>query len=269
MVDRGVGLDRVDQREVGGQRVDRAVNRRHDADAERVLVAERAPDRRYRVAHGDGGRIAERNRVERVIGGIDLEEPHVVEHVPADHLGRNPVAVLELDVDPVGGVDGRPLARVRDHVRVGQDVALRGHHEPRALGDLGAGGITAELREDRHDARSARRVDPPRVEAVAGQRLGVGADGCRHRDAVGQQRRGAENGGRRARADPAGQLPDRQRGGGTNEGAEDCDCGELSGAHGRRTVAVTRAVAIPVFTAKRSRAPATWATPRAPQAGSA
>ena len=54
-VDRRVGLDRAGDLELG-QRVDRAVDRRHDADRQRLLLAERRADRGHRRAdlHGVG-----------------------------------------------------------------------------------------------------------------------------------------------------------------------------------------------------------------------
>jgi hypothetical protein len=46
-----------------------------------------------------------------VLGWVDLEQANVVEHVPADDLGRDPVAILEHDVYPVGRVDVRASPR--------------------------------------------------------------------------------------------------------------------------------------------------------------
>ena len=60
--DRRVDLDRVDQLEVRhGQRRDRAADGRDDPDGERVLVAERAPDRRDGLADDDVVGAAERH----------------------------------------------------------------------------------------------------------------------------------------------------------------------------------------------------------------
>ena len=50
-------------------------------------------------ADDDTGGVAERHRVERVQRRVDLDEPDVVEEVPADDLRRHAVAVLELDVE--------------------------------------------------------------------------------------------------------------------------------------------------------------------------
>ena len=59
----------------------------------------------------DGAELPSGTGIERVVVRIDLEQPDVVEHVPADDLRRDPVAILELDVDPVGRVDRRALRR--------------------------------------------------------------------------------------------------------------------------------------------------------------
>src|SRR6184192_1487298 len=104
-------------------------------------------------------------------GGIDLEDADVVEYVPADDLRRRAVAVLELDVDAIGAVHRGALARVRDHVRVGEDVAVARDDEARALRNLGRSRVSPVLGENRHHARGAARVDAPRIEAVAGQWL--------------------------------------------------------------------------------------------------
>ena len=109
VVDRRIGLDRVDERVAGGQRVDRAARCRDDADAERVRVAEGAADRGDGRADGDGRGVAERNRCERVVARVDLQQSHVVEDVPADDPRRRRGRVLELDVDPVGAVNRAAL----------------------------------------------------------------------------------------------------------------------------------------------------------------
>src|SRR4029079_8692001 len=64
VVDRRVGLDRVDELEVGSQGVDRAMDRRDNTHAERVLVAERAADRGHGRPDRNRRGVAERNRYE-------------------------------------------------------------------------------------------------------------------------------------------------------------------------------------------------------------
>ena len=61
VVDRRVDLDRLGDVVGGGQRRDRALGRRDDADRERVLLAERAADRGDRLADDDAARVAERH----------------------------------------------------------------------------------------------------------------------------------------------------------------------------------------------------------------
>ena len=97
-VDRRVRLDRVDEVVARGHRVDRALGRRDDADAQRALLAERAADRSDRLADDHGARVAERHRAHRDDRRVDLEKPDVVEEVPADDLRGNALAVPELDV---------------------------------------------------------------------------------------------------------------------------------------------------------------------------
>ena len=69
--------------------------------------------------------------------GVDLEQRDVRERVEADDLGADLVAVGELDEDLVRLVQ-RPARRARrlgvgHDVRVGEDLALVGDHESRAL----------------------------------------------------------------------------------------------------------------------------------------
>ena len=111
-VDRGVGLDRPVDLEVG-QRLDRAVGGRDDPDRQRLLLVERAPDRGNGLADCDVlvGRERERVQVEAV--GVDLEQRHVGIRVEADDVRRDPVAVGELDVDLLGLVDGAASPRCR------------------------------------------------------------------------------------------------------------------------------------------------------------
>src|SRR5919204_677671 len=90
--DRRVRLDRVDDREPRDrQGGNRAVDAGDDADGQRVLVAERAPDGRDRLSDLNSGRLAERNGRQRMDMGVDLNEADVVVDVPADD--RRPHAV--------------------------------------------------------------------------------------------------------------------------------------------------------------------------------
>ena len=83
VVDRGVGLDRAGDLEAG-QRLDRAVERRDDADRERLLLAERAADRRHRRADLRG-RCVEPSGSGRSVRpvGVDLQQRDVGERVEA------------------------------------------------------------------------------------------------------------------------------------------------------------------------------------------
>ena len=226
MVDGGIGLDRVDEVIVGGQRLDRAVDGRDDPDGERVLVAEGAADRSHGFADADQARVAERQRRQRVIARIDLDQADVVEDVPADDPRLDAVAVGELHIEicrRLGSRSGSALADVSDDVGVGEDVALPRHDEAGPLRGLGL--RTAEERVDGDDTRRAERVDPSGIEAVPDQRL--------HRG-YGRRRGGrgwvylAENDSLRAgMADPACGTPDSQ----DSEAAEDTgekDCHETA-----------------------------------------
>ena len=111
-VDRGVGLDRPLDLELG-QRLDRAVGRRDDAHRERLVLAERAADRGDRLADLDllAGRQLERVQVEPL--RVDLQQRDVGVGVEADDVGRDLVAVGELDVDLLRLVDRAAAAARR------------------------------------------------------------------------------------------------------------------------------------------------------------
>ena len=136
-VDRGVDLDGVDDAVAGGKGLDGAPGSRHDAHGERARLAERASDRRHRLADDYVRRVTERHDDESMLGRSRLEEPDVIEQVPADDLGPHAVAVRELDVD-LGcrlhclGYDV-PAARRGDHVGVREDVPVRRDDESRTL----------------------------------------------------------------------------------------------------------------------------------------
>ena len=78
---------------------DRAVDRRDDADRQRLLLAERRADRRDRLADLDARALAERQRPQREALGVDLQQRDVGVRVVADDLRLDLVAVGELDVD--------------------------------------------------------------------------------------------------------------------------------------------------------------------------
>src|SRR5205085_8484421 len=97
VVDRRVGLDRVDEAVTRRQRGNRALGRGNDADAEGVRVPERAADRRDGLTDLHLGGDPERHRAEPVRRRIDLHQAYVVVDVPADDLRGHSVAILELD----------------------------------------------------------------------------------------------------------------------------------------------------------------------------
>ena len=89
-----------------------------------------------------------------MLGRIDLDQPDIVVDIPADHLRAHAIAVLELDEQLIGGRNlAVALSRVRDHVRVREDVALRRDDESGSLRLLSRLAIAAVDREDRHDPR--------------------------------------------------------------------------------------------------------------------
>ena len=99
------------------------------------------------VADDDRGRVAERHRCQRVVGGIDADDADVAEQVPADDRRRHALAVAELDVELRGARTHvrRAVGDVRDHVRVREDRAVAVDDEARAL----------RLRRRRRDPRRA------------------------------------------------------------------------------------------------------------------
>ena len=122
-VDRGVGLDHVRDREpVGGR--DLALKRRDDARGHGPVEPEGVADRDDRVADVELGRLAEGERLERVGGGVDLQDGDVGRVVLADELGLVALLVVaQRDLDLLGAVD---------HVRVGDQMALVVDHEARS-----------------------------------------------------------------------------------------------------------------------------------------
>ncbi len=202
-----------------------------DADRERRLVAEGAADRRDGLADDDAGRAAERDRREPVAARVDLQQPDVVEDVPADDLGRDAVVVGELDVHLVGAPHVLGLAGVRDHVRVGEDVAGAGDDEAGALARVGIRhGGAAEVAEDRHDAGCARGVEARRREGAPRKRSGRRADD--HARRAGVRGRGRDDHGcPSARPDPVDGTADPQCGRTPEQGRDDGDGGDRARAH--------------------------------------
>ncbi len=127
---------------------DRPLGSRDDAHAQRAHLLEGAPDRGDRLADDDRARIAERHRVDRMVCRVDLEQPDVVEDIPPDDLGGDPLSVPELHVDRVGcyRLVALRLARGRDNVGVGENVALVRDDETGAL--RGGGAVEAAFAED-------------------------------------------------------------------------------------------------------------------------
>ena len=95
--------------------------------------------------------------------GVDLQQGDVGERVEADDLGLDLVAVGELDVDLVRLVQraGRGAGRlgVGDHVGVGEDLAVVGDHEARAL--TAAAAAAAEDRRRRLSPKTEITVTTP------------------------------------------------------------------------------------------------------------
>ena len=71
MVDRSVGLDRIDEVVLRRERADRTPSGRDDTDRERVFVSERAADHGHRIADAHGGGLAERHGIDSVPSRID------------------------------------------------------------------------------------------------------------------------------------------------------------------------------------------------------
>jgi len=102
---------------------------------------------------------------------VDLEQREVRVGVDAADLGGDPVAVAELDEDLLGLLRlAAPvaLATRADHVGVGEDLALVGDDEPRALARPAAQrvGAGAEDRDDRDHCRRGVLVDLGGVEVT-------------------------------------------------------------------------------------------------------
>src|SRR5262245_5585863 len=123
VVDRGIRLDRVIDREVV-RSLHLPVNGADEAAGERLLEAKRAPDRDHRIAHLDVARIAERQWVQDRRRRVDLDHREVGRRVAADDRGLVGAAVPAPD---------RNRVRVVDHVLVRDDVPVGVDHEAGAL----------------------------------------------------------------------------------------------------------------------------------------
>ena len=235
VVDRRVGLDRVDEVVARGQRADRALRRRDDADRERVLVAERAADRGHRLAD-DAPWTSRRAARARARAAPDRRgsAPTSSKTSQPTTVAGDAVAVLELDVDAASAaLTGPPEASpgVRDHVRVREHVARRRDDEARALRRLALEvARRAEEGVDRDDAARARR-----------RRSSPARSRCRAAASRAPGRRRASAGGGvcgldddRLRAEPPVQpapLRDRERSRAAEHRGHERDDGDGPGTH--------------------------------------
>ena len=167
VVDRGVGLDRVVDRELV-QRLHLAVECADDAARHGLLEAERAADRNDRITDLHARRVPEADRMEDRRRRVDLDHGEVGRRVGADDRSVVGVAVPEPDRDRV---------RVFDDMIVRDDVPVRIDHEP---GALGLGFLVARRRllgrrdGDLDDALVRLSVDlAGRQRAAVGRGLGA------------------------------------------------------------------------------------------------
>jgi hypothetical protein len=186
---------------------------------ERVLLAERAADRSHRLADDEVVVVAELQRVQVEAVWLHLEQGDIGKGVEADDLGRDHVAVRELDVDRLGLL-ALATGGIGDDMGVGDDFTVVVEDEPGALG-----GATVEDRADRDHARRRPAIDLSGVEAI-GRRLDDHPGGPL-RGGRGRGRRGTVVGGRSA----AGE--ERQRA----EGEEE----RYAAAHARALAAISPA----------------------------
>jgi len=160
-----------------------------------------------------------------VVLGSYLDQTDVVVDIPADHRGRHALAVTELDEDRAGclrRLAGRSFPSSRDHMGIGEDVALARNDEARSLGSCPAAilGMGAEDRDDRDHTRGPLAIDLCGIEVVAGEgfpaRIRVYAVG-------GRRRRGLREDNRvgLASPEPTGRLCDRERSSAPQQGADD------------------------------------------------
>ncbi len=123
VVDRGVGLDRVVDRELVRSR-HLAVQSADDPARHGFLEAERASDRNHGVTDLELVRIAELHRMKQRRRRVDLDHGQVRRRVGADDRGLVRVPVPEPDRDTV---------RLVDDVLVRDDVPVAVDHEAGAL----------------------------------------------------------------------------------------------------------------------------------------
>ena len=124
-VDGGIGLDHVGVDGVAAGRAHGrgAIQRRHNARGDRLLVAERRADRHDPLAHVELGGITDLDR--RELGGVgvlELDDGQVARGVVAHELGLVGGAVVH---------GNHVLVIAIDHVVVGEDVALGIEHHAR------------------------------------------------------------------------------------------------------------------------------------------
>ena len=101
-----------------------------------MVLAERAADHSNRLAGNDAVAVSQLEWLQVDPVRLHLEQSDIGERVEADDLGRDDVAVLELDEDPIGRLAVLAFA-VADYVGVGDDLAVVAQHETRSAGCSG------------------------------------------------------------------------------------------------------------------------------------
>ena len=241
MVDRCVGLDRVDEvvagssargSSAGSPRRPRPRANRRSRTGCRSRRPAAPTTTRLESPSGTG--------IERVQGRVDPDHADVVVEVVADDVRRHPVAVRELDVDGVRGAalperDLR-LARVRDHVRVRQDQALWADDEARSPGPRShrARCPSPKYETDRHDPGRAGAEDLRPARSRCRRAASRRRPGPRRPS---RRRLGDDDGLRRGAAEPARGLADGQHGGAAEHGSDEGEGSSRARAHRRPTVA--------------------------------
>ena len=124
-VDGGIGLNHVgvDGVTAGRAHGRGAIQRRHNARGDRLLVAERRADRHDPLAHVELGGVADLDRGELgSIGVLELDDGQVARGIVAHELGLVGGAVIH---------GHHVLVIAIDHMVVGEDVALGIEHNAR------------------------------------------------------------------------------------------------------------------------------------------
>ena len=124
-VDGGIGLDHVGVDGVAAGRAHGrgAIQRRHNARGDRLLVAERRADRHDPLAHVELGGVADLDRGELgSIGVLELDDGQVARGIVAHELGLVGGAVIH---------GHHVLVIAIDHMVVGEDMALGIEHNAR------------------------------------------------------------------------------------------------------------------------------------------